>query len=1432
MKSFMRFSMIAVAIVLVAVMASMFVAPVSAASGDTIYISDTGTGDGTTDTKAMGPEERVKLDTTKTCTHEATAEDAAIYYCSCFKSVDTNFCANSVLYQAAEKLAQTGGTIVLVGDVKIDRSVTASHARFSNRDFYMPTHGDNQITIKGQGGKLILEEGAMFNLGGYTVFENIEIKTEGHEHNSTTFEKIAICASGYKAVFESTVTCSAEEDVGAQYPTLAGGNRYGALKGDTDLTIGGGTWYGACGSNYGNPGDKHEGDSKLTISGGTFKYYVTAGAWRNGAFQYGDSELYISGGNFGTCCVYSCSNIGVGRKGTTSLIKVVGDGMKLGNGAIRDIWKYDGSPVEGCIKPIRIVDLTECTASNVNKMVVKTGEFVEATDSIYYPTTSVSAVTMVDAPVLPYAFNGDTIKYNATGLSINIEYGVEYSAGKTAKLAYSPEDSNFVISVSNGKVTGTYGGKTITGLSKAVSIVEDPTPKVLGAQISTNNTKGGLRFVAEMSRSIEKEVTVKDYGFYIWDGSVLGTEKIADVSSVYGIEELTAYGTKFREEYDEVGIYNNAEKTTFSAVYDDVQLNDYDKNIVAVAYIEYTYNGKTYTSYSDTVTRTVLGVANSAYGDAQESQKDKEWIKTNIIDKYAEYVSASTNLYDSANADELRDIVVAEMKANAEFAWTPSTDIDLTGKPTVNGVVYSNSKAYTYTAGTTYYGMPYINNAKHELDEFNSFIKPRKDGTNVYYGPIRGINDFGYTGDQATYVEHNKYKLDEKYYEIESFIPASDYTGMIVNVWNKVGTNKVYLTDLTSFFPGKGGTIAVGGYSYTGTEKYTDNIVDENDANTMYAAYAACKKGDVVVCKKSTGGSSIYMIMETPTGNAVAETQLKMLYFSPSLHDKTVNGVAGKTHFQEIVKSFDDLYNSDFIPVTLPELATGTQSKTTSFIVGFDGANAMKTGILSGELISNKSIISVNVKLSRNNNDGEFYNETVYCNYYKDQNVNCVELSQFDMSKVLPYLVDGKTYTLTVNADIGNEGVKTIASYSYTEPTVNLSDMYAAYYDSFNVDFSNIKQTPIDHMKEQMEVYWTPATTFQYDNLTNDDGFVPTTKFVAGTIYKGILYANTRATLADFKAALGSSYTNKTVGGNTVKVYTLGANDSNYSGTTDWNWVVGNHCSAAMYHGYQKVSRLHASSRGNPNMKLLGLKDLYYGVSSFTNSVMKLYGAEAMYESYALAQPGDFMYRTQGGGHTRMVQSVNVVRNNTTGKIDPDKSYVLMIEQTNVLESKDGYQSTWWEHQYTFNALANNEPSSIILRPHEFMTNETEEQYVGLTKLATKSLLESPNYYNLGFVESNYPIIAVRATITDTNGKVLDKVENTGLTSINNYNVGKLFTTKTGETVDGVNDNRYLNNTTDEYLCVSNYKGKSYTYTLEVELAAGKAIVQTLNVTA
>lgn len=1383
----------------------------AAAEKNVIYISDKGTGDGSSATSPLGPETRVANNNDTTfITNDDPADDYKYY-----TSLELH--KNSVLYQAAEKLANTGGKIVIVDEVVIDYSKTYASERIHQRDFIMPTHGINTITISGNGtGRLVMTEGAFLNLRGKTVFEDLNIITKtGRNSGDYCDNNLAICCGQYETVFGEGLVCTNETKgqtaSSKYYLSISGTERYGNVNGDTKITVKSGTWNNIFGSMFGNAGNIHNGDTEINIDGGAIKGYVIGGARDNTISHFGNININITGGTInGT--IYATNSTGAGRNDYTADIKITN--VKLNNSTI---FKTNyGTLVTGGILPKITVDMSGYTKS-LTKIIPG--------DKVYYPAVMTSSATVSALPDSELCFMGE--KYDAEGLQIN----VSYTNGKTAVIDYTEGDTCFGINcdssnVGNAVVTATYGGKTVSGLSKTVKVIPSPTPKVLGAQISTQKNDGGLRFVAEMANASDG-IKISDYGFYIWNGLVLSKEDYKDLNTVYGIEKSTQYGKKFRAESDSLGYYNNSQKTTFAAVYDGITMYDYKTDFIAVAYVEYTYGGKTYVRYSEPVSRNVIDVANAA---VKVNYEDREWITENVINKYAEYINdfsdKKVEVYNAAESERLRDIVVAEMRANANYVWTPSTNVALKDTVTANNIKYTGYQ--TYVAGTKYYGMAYVNNARAELEELKTLVKTYKDGTNVYIGPIKGLEEL-YSSGTTPYkeVQTKKGSINSDYYDITTFFPASDYVGMIINAWNKVGTNRVWIENLAAFKPGYGrGTVAVGDYNI-GESIYTEKMTSAAGTKVMYDAYSKCKRGDVLIAYTSSGGRSIYMIMEDATGTDSAST-LKLMSFGTTLYDvKNGNTVVGKTHFSESSKSYSTLYSGGYIPVTIPELATGLSTKTATYINGFNGASYEKTGLIEGTLVSNKQILSVNVKLSRFDNNGEFYNKTVYCNTAKDQNVNSFKLDSFDTSSVMVNLVGGKEYTLTVNVDVADEGVKTILSYSFVKKSVN-KDAYAVFYDGFDLDYSNMRQTVIDKMKEQMRVFWTPESTFTYANLTGASGFCPNTTFKAGTVYMGVLYSNMRATLADFEATLDADPTyNSTLGKN---VYTL----SGVSGTTDWNYVMGNHCSASMYHAYQNVIRLHASSRGNSDMHHLLLEDIFLGGISYTNCFVLGYGAEAMYESYALAQKGDFVYKRADGGHTRLIQEVVVVRNETTGRIDPDKSYALMLEQTDTLESEvygkaangttdwtpaSGYDSTWWEHKYSFKLMASGGSPCIILRPTEFMTNETEKHYVALTRKATKANLETAASDELGVIESNYPIIAVYATVELEDGTVL-KATKRALTSTNSVNATTLFTSNatTAESAP------------DQYIYRPDFIGKKYTYTLEVELSVGRFTLDTLKV--
>ncbi|MBQ6701789.1 MAG: hypothetical protein IJN17_02420 [Clostridia bacterium] len=1472
MKHFARISILAIVVLAVMILAALAVVPASAASSvPTVYIAETaqGKGDGSSAANAMGSVEEILPSVpSATANYEKyTGED---YY------------KNSALYRAADKIKTTGGKIVLVGDVAIDFTKTAAGevkddgthtSRQTYRDFFMPSHGNRKIIITNgeYSGRLVLTEGAKMNLGGHTVFEDLDIVThDGTATEANAQKNFAICCCNNTAEFGDGLTVTsysgningtgatkrtANTTNAAYFVNIYGGKRYGIGEGEVDITINSGTWNIVNGGNEGNGGNEQYSDISIRINGGTILGPIAGGGSYNSSIPtFGDVNIHLAGGNYyGN--IYAVSRVPLGYGGNTASIKVSG-GYFANRNTLNKFYSNTTANV-----PLT-VDLSACTAANsqINNLISGLASDV----NIIYPSKWVSSATVKSASDIAF-LNEDY----GEGFSLN----VTYTNGKTGVVNYDPENTKFVVDLD----TSTPGQKTMSWAcgsasgTKEVNVLNVPQPKFLGSQVGVQtNNLGKMRIVASMSLELGDGVTVnengteKPYGFILFVNTPVTDNMDIDMLKIKGATVLEA--EVFRSDCDEYGIYNNSKTRTFSAELNNISVKDYASNISIVSYVKFNYNGKQYVRYSDVTDKTVLGVAEAALASGQESATDKAFIQTNIVDKYNAYIADKNAMYDQTSSDAMRTQVVNAFKAMANYQWTPGGTFTLT----------TGSKTNTYTEGTIYKGIPYVNSSHATLSEFTSYMKT-VSGTggskNVYIGPIRGVYEifgtpqyvengtgspvYDANGNKTTttvtvsggYLTSTSYLsnltgsatkaprvitdyISEDYLTISKFFPACDYTA-IFNAWNVVGTNEVWPHSIGTALPSANyGVVGVGNYNTAGTN--TKTICTTNGTDVMYAAYAACKPGDVLV-NMSDSGRSLHMVTGASNGTASASTTLLVSY--------TTDTMSNNSHFVlDRSVTFQSLYNSGFIPVTIPELKNGLKTPTTVILTDFDVDESFRIGTVQGVIDSNRSIVSVNVKVGIG--DKYIYDQTKY--YTKqDLDMNKVVLNEFSLVNVHKYMAAGKTYELTVTAEIAGESApKVLAKESYTKKANDI-DRFEVLYTASNLPAlaltDDLAQGAIDGMWDQYNSnIWTPSHSFIYTDVDPaDTSFCPSSIYLKGTKYKGVLYADMRATTAEFDKTLTAD--------NVFNVPTsLGTNANGYY-KVDWSTVMGNHCSASMFHAYQNTSRVSAAygSRNQPAFKDSGAEDVLRGFAKFighTGSATRAYSVYGMYEAVAQWQKGDYMYNTgDGGGHTRMVSEVYVYRNATTGMIDPDKSYVLLCEQTDTLISdridtnkyylyvgtaesgttymqfirstdtttpkptsnytrytkfsdfyaKYGFDTTFWlNNKYTFRNLVGESYNAFAYSPLEYITNVGEEKYVGVNRNATLTEFCSPTSSKVPFVvESNYPIVTVLARITNTSTNAVEEIVATrAQTNLHRYDFSTLGTnlnTKLGTLATG-----------------------------------------------
>lgn len=155
-----------------------------------------------------------------------------------------------------------------------------------------------------------------------------------------------------------------------------------------------------------------------------------------------------------------------------------------------------------------------------------------------------------------------------------------------------------------------------------------------------------------------------------------------------------------------------------------------------------------------------------------------------------------------------------------------------------------------------------------------------------------------------------------------------------------------------------------------------------------------------------------------------------------------------------------------------------------------------------------------------------------------------------------------------------------------------------------------------------------------------------------------------------------------------------GANGTGFSPVNGKNKAYGMDCQAFVWNAIGRVGRSYGWGTpyllSDPHASLLGGLDgpdipYYTDVDIIDNNT-----DQEMYEAYALVQPGDVIeyYAFEGsGGHTRVVKSVNVVRN-LDGTIDPTASTITYAHQ--------GSMTSWLDSNYHSLGYLHDTPGAYI----------------------------------------------------------------------------------------------------------------------------------------
>ena len=319
------------------------------AGTNVIFISDNGTGDGSTPESPLGPGSSY-----------ATESTTAWQY--------------SAVNLAIEKLKKTGGTIVLVGPTTIrygkqpasdakscsdspisinllDSSLSFTFTSVWNGVDYREKNDAALIIARTKTQAISLEMHCS------SRWQDITIRSTNETGTSCTDRNYLIAARGYPTYFGLGVVTEAflggeklaETPENAKYfPLVCGGSRYANFSGNTNLTVYSGTWQYVCGASSafasGTLNDQygHLTGSANLIFGGTAKTLtgLGGGTYSNGGSLSGDATVTITGGT-----VYGDIDAGGhgGFSSTDSKAKIIITGGNFTN--VNSINDYAGEAI-------------------------------------------------------------------------------------------------------------------------------------------------------------------------------------------------------------------------------------------------------------------------------------------------------------------------------------------------------------------------------------------------------------------------------------------------------------------------------------------------------------------------------------------------------------------------------------------------------------------------------------------------------------------------------------------------------------------------------------------------------------------------------------------------------------------------------------------------------------------------------------------------------------------------------------------------------------------------------------------------------------------------------------------------------------------------------------------------------------------------------
>ncbi|MBE6718128.1 MAG: hypothetical protein E7574_02585 [Ruminococcaceae bacterium] len=283
------------------------------------------------------------------------------------------------------------------------------------------------------------------------------------------------------------------------------------------------------------------------------------------------------------------------------------------------------------------------------------------------------------------------------------------------------------------------------------------------------------------------------------------------------------------------------------------------------------------------------------------------------------------------------------------------------------------------------------------------------------------------------------------------------------------------------------------------------------------------------------------------------------------------------------------------------------------------------------------------------------------------------------------------------------------------------------------------RQFVVDYIRAMADVEWTPEKTFLLYGKYQAWSYNLT--YEKGKTYYGLPFlVDSRGTKQEFLNSIV---------------------DGVYVGPTSNADCIGDACYDAVYVTLIQVcpsitfkSTEDMLPKNETGLAAVG--DWDWSVSKHdTPTIMNRNTLETMSKAYAQLNLGDVVLKhvvAQDAGHTRIISKKPVVVYKSNGEIDPDKSYVTTLEQTNVWDKTATRRTTWYvDHTYTFSKLY--ESFFVPLTPVDY-TKDNGDPYISSVDLLKPEDTAKAKRLQ-GELSSNNYIMEVGVEIKNKSGEII-----------------------------------------------------------------------------